>query len=101
MIDRLVYINQMLNENLHYMYSINNVKFYEITSNDLEAFREELEILKIIKNKKVDMTFFVVAIHSTLPIDEQINYYNIRQCNYCKLTDEEFRKLKQWLEESK
>jgi hypothetical protein len=90
----------MLNENLHYMYSINNVKFYEITSNDLEAFREELEILKIIKNKKVDMTFFIVVIHGTLPIDEQINYYNIRQCNYCKLTDEEFKKLKQWLEEN-
>ena len=76
------------------------IKGTPVMLTELEQIKQDLEALEIIKNKKVDMTFFVVAIHSTLPIDEQINYYNSRQCNYCKLTDEEFKKLKQWLEEN-
>ena len=63
-----------------------------------QQIKQDLEVLEIIKKKKVDMTYFIVAIHSNLPIDEQINYYNRSQCNYCKLLDEEFIKLKQWLE---
>ena len=66
----------------------------------LETIQQDLEVLEIIRKKKVDMTYFVVAIHSNLPIDEQINYYNRSQSNYCKLLDEEFIKLKQWLEEN-
>lgn len=75
-------------------------KLYDKYNKDFEKIKQDLEVLEIIKNKKVDMTFLIVTIHSNLTIDEQINYYNIRQCNYCKLINEEFIKLKQWLEEN-
>ena len=97
MIDKLVYINQMLNENLHYMYSINGVKFYEITSNDLEAFREEMEVLKIIVNKKVE--FRLMGNCLQVRGEHNKNWTFIKEFDLSK-EKEEYNKLKQWLEEN-
>lgn len=91
-------VNEILDMDCDTMFAYQ--RHWHVSEKYLETIKQDLEVLEIIKKKKVDMAFFIIVIHSTLHIDEQINYYNLRQCNYCKLINEEFIKLKQWLEEN-
>ena len=63
---------------------------------DLEKIiKQDLEVLEILKNKKVDIGF-VKSILESCSIEEALEVIN--DCGYRKLTMEELLKIKQWLE---
>lgn len=64
---------------------------------DLEVIKQDLEVLEIIRKKKVNVAIFMnfLKIEDNEKILEIYNYINYAQS---KLTLEEIVKLKQWLE---
>ena len=76
----------------------NNCSYYCIFKNQLETIKQDLEVLEIIRKKKVDVYYLSIALKFKLPIEEQLYYYNSIEHNNFKLTMEELLKLKQWLE---
>ena len=80
-----------------YKRSINSpIRYIE----DITAIKQDLEVLEIIRKKKVDVYYLSIALKFKLPIEEQLYYYNSIEHNNFKLTMEELLKLKQWLEEN-
>jgi hypothetical protein len=63
-----------------------------------QQIKQDLEVLEIIKNKKVDIGF-LKSILQDYSNEEALEIYN--DSGYRKLTMEELLKLKQWLEENK
>lgn len=59
-----------------------------------KQIKQELEVLEILKNKKVDIGF-VKSILESCSIEESLEVIN--DCGYRKLTMEELLKIKQWL----
>ena len=71
---------------------------FDTLMNELEKYsqiKQDLEVLEILKNKKVDIGF-VKSILESCSIEESLEVIN--DCGYRKLTMEELIKLKQWLE---
>ena len=60
--------------------------------------RKDLEVLEILKNKEVDLTYLRNLI--TLSEGDEFNEYN-KNCGiaYIPLTEEEFKKIEEWLKD--
>ena len=71
-----------------------------ISKEELGQIKQELEVLEIIKNKRVDVRELSVWIGSNLEIERALIFYNDSRSFDCRLTMEELLKLKQWLEEN-
>ena len=67
---------------------------YEL--NELEAIKQDLEVLEIIRKKKVDV-YYLHALLKNGEVDVVLNRYNI-YAREGALTTEELLKLKKWLE---
>ena len=80
-----------------YINLIDNFEFDKcyVGVNELQQIKEDLEVLEILKNKKVDIGF-VKSILESCSIEESLEVIN--DCGYRKLTMEELLKIKQWLE---
>lgn len=63
----------------------------------LNQIKESLEVLEIIRKKKIDVGF-IKAMLESYSIEEALEAIN--DCGYRKLTMKELLKLKQWLEEN-
>lgn len=68
---------------------------------DLETIKQSLEVLEIIREKKVDIRELSVWIGTNLEIERALMFYNASRSFDCRLTMGELLKLKQWLEENK
>jgi hypothetical protein len=65
----------------------------------LQQIKQDLEILKIILEKKVDVSYLTHALVSYDSLEDVLNCYNCSMPCY-QLTMEELLNLKQWLEEN-
>ena len=65
----------------------------------LEQIKRDLEVLQIIKNKKVDVASLKEIIEFSNTNEYILHVYNYNHSRYT-LTMEELLKLKQWLEEN-
>lgn len=66
---------------------------------ELEQIKQDLEILKIILEKNVDVSYLTHALVSYDSLEDVLNCYNCSMPCY-QLTMEELLNLKQWLEEN-
>lgn len=66
----------------------------------LEKIKQDLEVLEIIKEKKVDIRELSVWIGTNLEIERALVFYNDSRSFDCRLTIGELLKIKQWLEEN-
>lgn len=66
---------------------------------ELEQIKQDLEVLEIIRKKKVDVRLLAIYIFIPSSDEEKLKNYN-KHCKHInhELTMEELLKLKQWLE---
>ena len=89
---------EIVNNLINYMESVGETyDFTNISKEDCKKIKQDLEVLEIIRKKKVDINLLLVMLGNS-PIEEALENYNA--CGYRKLTMEELLKLKQWLEEN-
>lgn len=67
-----------------------------VEKNELEQIKQDLEVLEIIRKKKVDV-YYLHTLLKNGEVDVVLNRYNI-YAREGALTMEELLKLKQWLE---
>ena len=93
MVKSLEIVNKLLEK-------INQYDDWFLTEMEAEQIKQDLEVLEIIRNKRVDMKLF--AMFCVALTNEEILFSYNSNCSYEdeKLTMEELLKLKQWLEEN-
>lgn len=86
--------------NVGYITAKLNIYSRVISIENLETIKQDLEVLEIIRKKKVDVDYLNV-LFEMYSLDENIlKLYNKYCIDEDKLTMEELLKLKQWLEEN-
>ena len=90
---------EIVNENLEKgdIITIVTKDYHLITKEQLETIKQDLEVLKIILEKKVDVSYLTHALVSYDSLEDVLNCYNCSMPCY-QLTMEELLNLKQWLE---
>lgn len=81
---------------------INQYDDWFLTEFEAEQIKADLEVLEIIKNKKVDVDIIWILMKKHKDINDILWYYNflcLREYRY--LTLEELLKIKQWLEDKR
>ncbi len=73
-------------------------KAKEHNKEEIEQLEKSLEVLKIIKNKEVNIGLLKGILHSDLHTHTASYYDSYFVANYRHLTQEEFDLLKEWLE---
>lgn len=75
-------------------------KLYDKYNKDFEKIKQDLEVLEIIKNKRVDVDILIRVLSKEKTNKDALWWYNFFVEKDMKLTMEELLKLKQWLEEN-
>ena len=74
---------------------------YEKRIKELETIEQDLEVLKIIIKKKVNVLELKILQFGVWDNDMFLYLYNLNRCDEYKLTLEEILKLRQWWEVNK
>ena len=99
--DRLEYICKILNEkriDIKWLFKndYNTIKQALLKAQNQE---KELEVLQILKTKQVDINFFKTLIPYNKTIEKLQSAYNISFVQWAKLTLDETKIIKEWLED--
>ena len=74
------------------------VEDLEQVKNAHKQLQQDLEVLQILKTKQVDINFFKTLIPHNKTIKQLQSAYNMCFVQWARLTLDEIRKLKRWIE---
>ena len=77
---------------------VNDLERLEELEKENERLKKDLEVLEIIKNKRLSVNTLIVSILGTI---NPLEFYNEEVSSKLKLTQQEFDLLKEWLENDK
>ena len=77
---------------------VNDLERLEELEKENERLKKDLEVLEIIKNKRLSVNTLIVSIIGTI---NPLEFYNEEVSSKLKLTQQEFDLLKEWLENDK
>lgn len=73
-----------------------NIDGYFVKENELQQIKQDLEVLEILRKKEVNINEEIVGNNYDEYYEEFADLYD----SYMILTEEDFNKIKQWLEEN-